>query len=417
MEQLPNESFHTMSYCRHVQAELLQNSPTGHLVAISGTTNGHPWAHQAFVPDPLSEESPELSQAAYRAVAEARAALAAFDSTAARLPNPRLLRHASLRLEAQATAALEGTYEPVADVLGAHPTDAASASMTEVLNYLTVAELAFGWSEDRRPWSVSALEELHRLLLLGTKGEREFHGVRPIQVVIGRRDDAGPFDLPVTAARYVPPPPGADLRARLAELLDWMDAGPRSTCDPVVAAAMVHYTFEALHPFHDGNGRIGRLLIVLHLHRLGVLTEPSITVSPWFEARRQRYYDALLGVSTVGDWSTWVEMFAEGLASSAADARRRMLALTDIQHALKDQIRDSPLRTANARLLVDFAVAHPTFTVRHVAEELGLQRAGAKKLVDNLVSIGVLAEYGHRSYDRRFHSPAVLHVLTSNPNA
>lgn len=180
---------------------------------------------------------------------------------------------------------------------------------------------------------------------------------------------------------------------------------------------MVHYTFEALHPFHDGNGRIGRLLIVLHLHRLGVLTEPSITVSPWFEARRQRYYDALLGVSTVGDWSTWVEMFAEGLASSAADARRRMLALTDIQHALKDQIRDSPLRTANARLLVDFAVAHPTFTVRHVAEELGLQRAGAKKLVDNLVSIGVLAEYGHRSYDRRFHSPAVLHVLTSNPNA
>ncbi len=378
---------------------------------ISGSDHGREWTHHAFVPDPLGDTSPELSQAAYRAVAEARAALAALDSTAARLPNPRLFRHASLRLEAQATSALEGTYEPLMDVLGVEPTEATSTSMIEVLNYVTVAELAFEWSEDGRPWSVSAFEELHRLLMLGTKGERDFHGVRPIQVVVGRREDADSNALPIKAARYVPPPPGDDLRMRLGDLLRWAQTDHGSSYDPVVAAAMTHYTFEALHPFHDGNGRIGRLLVVLQLHRLGVLTEPSITVSPWFESRRQRYYDALLGVSTSGDWSTWVEMFAEGLAASAHGARARMAALTHVQDALKERVRTSRLRTANARLLVDFAVARPTFTVRQVAEELGLQRPGAKKLVDNLVDLGVLAEYGHRSYGRRYHAPDVLHIL------
>lgn len=283
--------------------------------------------------------------------------------------------------------------------------------MIEILNYVTVAELAFEWSEEGRPWSVSAFEELHRLLMRGTKGERDFHGVRPIQVVIGRREDADPTDLPIKAARFVPPPPGDDLRIRVADLLQWAQTDHRTTCDPVVAAAMTHYTFEALHPFHDGNGRIGRLLIVLQLHRLGVLAEPSITVSPWFEARRQRYYDALLGVSTHGDWSTWVTVFAEGLAASAYDARRRMLLLTGVQDALKETVRRSQLRTANARLLIDFAVAQPTFTVRQVAAALGMQRPGAKKLIDNLVELGVLEEYGQRSYDRRFHSPQVLRAL------
>lgn len=390
---------------------MFQNSPTGHLVPITGAYLGREWTHHAFVPDALRDSSPELSQAAYRAVAEARAALAALDSTAARLPNPRLFRHASIRLEAQATSALEGTYEPLMDVLGVEPAEATSPSMIEVLNYVTVAELAFDWSAQGRPWSVSTFEELHRLLMRGTTGERGFHGVRPIQVVIGRRKDADPADLPIKAARYVPPPPGDDLRRRLADLLDWAQTDQSTTCDPVVAAAMAHYTFEALHPFHDGNGRIGRLLVVLQLHRLGVLGEPSITVSPWFEARRQRYYDALLGVSTSGDWSTWVEMFAEGLASSATSARTRMTALTHVQDDLKERVRQSRLRTANARLLVDFAVARPTFTVRQVAEELGLQRPGAKKLVDNLVELGVLAEYGQRDYNRRYHAPEVLRTL------
>ena len=114
-----------------------------------------------------------------------------------------------------------------------------------------------------------------------------------------------------------------------------------------VAAAMGHYTFEALHPFHDGNGRMGRLFIVLQLNRHGIITEPSITVSPWFETRRQRYYDALLGVSTTGDCSTWVGMFAEGLARSATTARDRMLALAHAQADLQDRLQRSRSTTSS----------------------------------------------------------------------
>lgn len=178
-----------------------------------------------------------------------------------------------------------------------------------------------------------------------------------------------------------------------------------------VAAAMGHYTFEALHPFHDGNGRMGRLFIVLQLNRHGILTEPSITVSPRFEARRQRYYGALLGVSTTGDCSTWVGMFAEGLARSAITAQDRMLALAQAQADLKDRLQRSRTRSASARLLVDYAVGRPTFTVREAAEAIGLQYQGTNKLVDALVELGILAEYGERSYNRRFHAPVVLDIL------
>lgn len=176
----------------------------------------------------------------------------------------------------------------------------------------------------------------------GTSSEREHsRQVRPVQVVIGRREGVSPGEIPIKAARYVPPPPGADLEARLRDLIVWMQADHGDRIDPVVAAAMGHDEFEALHPFHDGNGRLGRLLIVLQLYASGVLTEPTLSVSTWFEARRTAYYDALLGVSTDGDWSTWVEFYAQGLADSADAARRRMLALAAVQAELKERLRST----------------------------------------------------------------------------
>ncbi|WP_328823517.1 Fic family protein [Metallococcus carri] len=378
---------------------------------ISGTSHQGDWRHFAFVPEPVTDASPDLTADAYRAVARARAALAALDATAARLPNPRLFRQTALRIEAQATAALEGTYEPLARVIAEEPHEDQDPSLREVLNFVTVAERAYEWNEAGRPWSIPGLAELHRLLLAGTRSERAYHGIRRVQVVIGRRDDAPPTAHPIEAARFVPHPPGDDLTARVRDLLDWMQTDHSATIDPVVAAAIGHYTFEALHPFHDGNGRIGRLFIVLQLHLAGVLTEPTITVSPWFETRRQLYYDALLGVSTTGDWSAWVTLFAEGLAVSADRARTSMLALTEVQSQLKEQLQRSSLRAANARLLIDLAVARPTFTVNQAAEALGIKYAGAKRLIDKMVALEILAEYGERNYNRRFHAPQVLDVL------
>ena len=394
-----------------MQLDEFRKSPTGVLVPISGSSPGGTWTHMAFLPHPLGSEEPPLTGATYRKVSNARAALAALDSTAQRLPNPRLFRQSTLRLEAQSTAALEGTYEPLARVLAADPAAIQDPSMREVLNYIVVAEQAFEWAEQGRSWTVAAVSELQRLLMKGTSGEPEYSGVRPIQVVIGRREGAHPNEVPIQAARYVPPPPGPDLHARLTDLLTWIEADHRQDIDPVVATAMAHYEFEALHPFHDGNGRLGRLLIVLQLHRCGILSEPTITVSPWFEARRTQYYDALLGVSTMGDWSTWTAFFADGIAQSADETRKRMLALAEVQAELKAQLQQSAVRTANARVLVDFAVARPTFTVTQAAEALGMRYQGAKKLIDSLVDLRILAPFMERTYNRLYHAPRVMDVL------
>ncbi|MBC7172500.1 MAG: Fic family protein, partial [Polyangiaceae bacterium] len=184
-----------------------------------------------------------------------------------------------------------------------------------------------------------------------------------------------------------------------------------STLDPVVAAAMSHYQFETLHPFRDGNGRLGRFLIVLHLLSMDVLGEPTLTVSPWFEARRAEYYDALLGVSTRGDWDTYVAFFARGLEAAARTTHTQMIELVGVQAELKEIVRGSHLRSATPISVIDLAVAHPTFTVRHVEQTLGVSYGRANKVVGQLVELGVLAFIDAEAYKRRVYAPRVHDVI------
>jgi Fic family protein len=257
---------------------------------------------------------------------------------------------------------------------------------------------------------------LQQMLVRGTPAEGRSSGkVRDSQVVIGRRGGVSPSELPVKAARFIPPPPGDDLEANLRDLVAWMRHGHVDRIDPVVAAAMTHYQFEALHPFNDGNGRIGRLLVVLHLYSHGVLSEPTLTVSPWFEARRTEYYNLLLAVSTDGRWDEFVRFFANGIKDSAAMTQRQMMDLVGVQEELKDQLRASPLRADTAHSLVDYAVGNPSFTVRDVERDLKVSYARANKLVGQLVDLGILSPTRtHSYYNRRFTAPKVLDVLLAN---
>lgn len=388
----------------------------GHLVPISGSDPTHgPWRHMAFVPQPLPEFSPELTPQTYIAVANARAALAGLDSTARHLPNPRLLRRPTLQTEAQSTSALEGTYAPLTKVLTADEDRLDDVDLREILNYVVMADQAFASIEDGRSLTVGLLGALQRTLVRGTRSEHtSTGGVRDIQVVVGRRPDAASTELSVTAARFVPPPPGLDLSARLQDLLDWISTPRPEVIDPVVSIALAHYQFETLHPFGDGNGRIGRLLVVIHLVKAGLLSEPTLTVSPWFEARREEYDDRLLRVSTAGDWDAFVRFFATGLEASATETQRQMLALVETQARLHELVRSSRLRADTAHSLVDYAVGHPTFTVRAVERELGVSYPRANGLVSQLVGIGVLRPLDDSdSYRRRFYAPDVLEVLVS----
>jgi Fic family protein len=181
-----------------------------------------------------------------------------------------------------------------------------------------------------------------------------------------------------------------------------------------MVAGMAHYQFETLHPFADGNGRVGRFLIVLELLASGVLSEPTLTVSPWFEARRGESYDRLLGVSTTGDWDGFLRFFAHGLAQAATATRAGLLALVKIQEELHEVVRLSPLRADSAHALVDHAIAHPSFTVRSVEAALGLTYPRANNVVGQSVDLGVLKAVEPQAYRRRFYAPKVLLMLAKH---
>ena len=372
------------------------------------------WRHQAFVPAPLPIDMPTMTSPTFLAIADARAALAALDSTSRQLPNPTLLRLPTLRREAQSTSALEGTYAPLSEVLTADEDNASTAELIEILNYVRMANLGFARIADGQAVTVSLLSELQGVLMHGTPLQSVSGRVRDGQVVIGRRTDADPVGFAAHAARFIPSPPGIQLEASLRDLADWMQVDRANQIDPVVAAAMSHYQFETLHPFRDGNGRLGRFLIVLHLQLAGVLGEPTLTVSPWFEARRTEYYDRLFSVSAQGDWDGFVRFFARGLQAAADQTRLQMVALVGVQAELKERLRASALRADSARALVDLAVANPSFNVRKVEAELGLSYARANTLVGQLVELGILQQAGSSAYDRRFFAPRVLQTLTAD---
>lgn len=392
-----------------VRPEDFHNSPTGYVVPISGQDPRFgAWEHVAFVPHPLPGSTPTLSVATFNQVASARAALASLDSSARQLPKPSLLRRPALRREAQSTSALEGTFAPLEAVLAAdQDEEQTNSSLREVLNYVRAAESSFAWLTDGRPLTVGLLTDLQQQLVRGTAADNQHSGrLRDIQVMIGGNRGARVQD-----ARFVPRPPGLELDHQVRDLVDWVSQDHGGRIDPVVAAGMAHYHFETLHPFNDGNGRIGRLLIVLQLMQTATLTEPTLTVSPWFEARRADYYDRLLAVSTVGDWDRWIGFFAQGLAASADETHNQLTDLLAIQTSLKGKVRAAGLRADNAMLLVDYALEQPIFTVTQVKRRLGVTYARANGLVRQLVDAGVLRQYNDAVYDREFTAPDVLAVL------
>lgn len=324
------------------------------------------------------------------------------------IPVPGLLRRPTLRREAQSTSALEGTFAPLEDVLAADviTESSRSAELVEMINYVDMAEAAFGWLLDGRRLTVGMLCELHRMLICGTRAEsRQAGRVREIQVAIGSRNGG------IEDARFVPPPPGLELEAALQDFVRWFNGEATLPRDPVVAAALAHYQFETLHPFHDGNGRIGRLLVVVQLIQDGVLTEPLLTVSPWFESRRRAYQERQAEVSADGDWDGWVGFFAAGIRDSALDTARRIDALLDVQERYLERLR-SVGATGVVRDVAESLIAYPYLTVSSVADRTGKSYQAASNAMRRLVDLAIVHERTGRNYGRVFEAADVVAVLT-----
>lgn len=379
----------------------------GRLVTIAGSDprHGGDFSHYAFVPEPLPEQV-ALTQSTWHAVSKAMQSLGKLSQACSLLPNPRILIVPSLTQEALSTSALEGTYGALPDVLEARlpMAEPKSPEVREIMAYQHMAEEAFHWIKER-PVTIGMLCNLQNILAVGSRHRQRDPGkVREHHVFIGPEHSA------VYDARFVPPPPGDLLRAGLDEWQRWINE--EHDLPVVVRAALGHYQFECLHPFGDGNGRVGRLVIVLQLLQAGALTAPSLTISPWLLKRREQYQDHLLAVSQTGDWNPWVSFFCTALQEQCdahvAVAQQLLDWMTSVRTKLHDR-RWGGVITKVAEYLIDW----PIVTTRFVVDEFEVSTPTAQHAIDRLVEIGVLHEMTGRNYRRIFGAREVMGIVES----
>lgn len=372
-----------------------QGQIAGRLADVSG-------GHVAFVPDDLP---PRLNWDARlaTAVSGAERALGELAGTGRTLANPHLLIRPFVQKEAVLSSRIEGTRATLSDLLlfdleTKHEPEVMDAR--EVSNYVVALETGLDRIKTV-PIGTRVIRELHGILLGGVRGGDSAAGeYRTLQVHIGptkRLEDA----------TFIPPPANEidGLMSRLEHFIH-----SRSDLPALVRFALVHYQFEAIHPFFDGNGRVGRLLISLLLSAEQILDQPLLYLSAYFERHRERYYSALRRVSTHGAWSDWIYYFLEAVQSQsleAIDAARRLLALRDDYHRRLQTARSSAL----IHKLVDELFVYPAMSGPRAAKLLGVTWRAAQQNIDKLVEAKILREITGRKRNRIFLAEEIVRKI------
>jgi cell filamentation protein, protein adenylyltransferase len=352
----------------------------------------------AYVPDDLG---PIIDIAAVApAMLEAMQALGELKGACRRLAEPGILIRPLQRREALTSSAMEGTFSTQDALILAErgierDDDDATREVRNYVRALDDAVVALG----RLPICHRILTDAHRTLLSGLghgRGAQKRPGeYKPDQNWIGGRT--------IDVARYVPPPP-TEARACMDALERYLNRDQRPF--PLLDLALVHYQFEAIHPFADGNGRVGRMLVALMAVESGLLDMPVLYVSPAMEHRKDEYIDLMFAVSTKGEWTPWIIFFLARVAESC----RETIATIDRLIALQDDYRrraGDAMRSASAITLVDHLFRQPTVTVNEAADVLGVSYQAVRKTIDRLVDLGILGIFPD-AYPRLFVARGIL---------
>lgn len=371
-------------------------SPIGDLVPISGTDprTMTPWEYWAYLPHAVPE-LPALTPRAIALSAKAGAAIARLDEAVARLPRPEILVRPIIRKEAKSTSALEGTYATFQEVLEADFLEdrQMSSEQREIRNYVEATEVACTQIRDRRI-TRSFLGELQQTIVKGTAGDTPDAGdIRPHQVAIG------PKDRPIEEARFVPSPPGDQLAAGVQAWEGWISA--ESDLLIIAKVAIAHYQFETLHPFGDGNGRLGRLISILQLMKAGELRWPVLNIAPWFEINRDRYQNGLMEVTLTGDFNPWVELFAEAVEIQAREGLAKIQELLALRDNMVADLRAHRFRGSVIEI-AEILIGYPVIDVRTASSLIGKTFEATNVSMAKLVEHGILQEITGRSQNRLF---------------
>ncbi|VAW75187.1 Fic domain protein, Pden_3305 type [hydrothermal vent metagenome] len=369
------------------------------------TTSASGESVRAFVPSPLPPDPPVRFEGLYGLLEDANRALGRLDGVTSILPDTPLFLYMYVRKEALLSSQIEGTQSSLSDLLLFESHEAPGVPLDdvqEVSNY--VAAMTYGLERLRNgfPLSLRLIREIHGVLLESGRGSSKQPGeFRRSQNWIGGTRPGN--------ALYVPPPPDQVVEA-MGDLENFIYAG-KPDLPLLVKAALVHLQFESIHPFLDGNGRLGRLLITFMLCANGALKEPILYLSLYFKSHRQQYYDLLQRVREHGDWEAWLEFFLSGVretSDQATETARQILMLFD-----KDRIRIEALGrpAASALRLHQYLQTKPLTTVPAAASELSLSSPTIRKSVGHLVELGIVRETTGRQRGRLFVYDGYLGIL------
>lgn len=362
--------------------EFAPDSP-GTLIAIEGGL--------AFMPDFLPPEIP-IDREMARAVGAARGALGEFVGESKLVRNERLITHPFMVKEAVESNKIEGTFTEVENVLmekvAGPPSDPVMASnQRDVYNYIQTIEL--GESKIREGWPLSKalMCALHSQLLRGSAGSERLLGeYRKVQVYIGNQAHG------IAGARFVPPPPEQVIP--LMENLRQFSTD-ESLYDPLIDCAILHYQFETIHPFEDGNGRMGRLLIPLYLTTKGLLERPVLYLSSFFETHRTEYMDFMKSVSTENSWPQWIMFFLKAVRERAEESRNRVRTILELHEHYRDIVKRNTT-TQVPLLAVDLILESPYVTVSQLVDYANTTFPTAQKALRVLASLGIISEFADR---------------------
>jgi len=373
---------------------LFQKSPAGKLVRA---VNGY-WA---FVPDLLPPKL-EWDNALVSSISRADLALGTLSGLGETLPNPHLLIYSFIRKEAVLSSRIEGTQSSLSDLLLFEATKAEKQrDVREVQNYVRAIEYGLKRLEEL-PLSLRLIRELHGILMEGVRGERATPGeFRRSQNWIG------PPGCTLNNATFVPPPV-SEMMETLGQLEEFLHAD--TDLPPLVELALIHYQFETIHPFLDGNGRIGRLLIILYLCQEGILTKPLLYLSAFFEHRRQEYYSRLLEVSQRGAWREWIGFFLQAVFEQSVDAVQRARQLLDLHRAYQQTSRDRRL-PPTAGQLVELIFMRPVLNAKVAQAYLQVTFPAAQKAIKALVEEGILTEITGHKRNKAYAATEIVSVL------
>lgn len=371
---------------------------------VSTTTAGE--TVKAFVPPPLPPDPPLDLSRLYQHLDRANQALGRLDGLTTLLPDTRLFLYLYVRKEALLSSQIEGTKSSFSDLLlfeneavPGVPID----DVEEVSNYVAAMQHGLRRIKGGFPFSLRLIREIHAILLRGGRGANKTPGeFRRSQNWIGG-------GRPGNAA-FVPPPPN-----QMMECLDRFEHflhDEKHKLPVLVAAGLIHVQFETIHPFLDGNGRLGRLLITLLLCAEGVLREPLLYLSLYFKTRRQRYYDFLQRVRTEGVWEEWIEFFLDGTETTARQAADTAVQILHLFESDRKKIRAMGRKAASSLAVHEYLQAHPLTKIGPAAKDLNLSIPTVTSALETLIKLKIAKESTGKRRDRLFAYPRYMHILS-----